>query len=194
MTTTRRYESELRQAGAEATRRSILDGAIRVMARGPASVSIPAVAEEAGVSVPTVYRHFGDKQGLVDAIVPYVGEQLGFRPDPSLGSIEDIDRLVHELFRHYAEADPLIRAALTSGSGPIRAGSVELRMGMLADALAQLAPNMSADERLRLSRVLVILTCSEALRIWQDRFELAADEVADHVSWAVRTLIESTSA
>jgi AcrR family transcriptional regulator len=51
--------NELRAAQAQATRARILEATVNVMARGVASVSIPAVAREARVSVPTVYRHFG---------------------------------------------------------------------------------------------------------------------------------------
>ena len=58
----RTYRSELRAQQADETRARILDATVRVMARGLASLSIPAVAREAGVSVPTVYRHFATKR------------------------------------------------------------------------------------------------------------------------------------
>jgi len=57
----RPYNNELRAQQAEATRSRILDATIRVMAGGVGTLSIPDVAREAGVSVPTIYRHFGTK-------------------------------------------------------------------------------------------------------------------------------------
>jgi AcrR family transcriptional regulator len=74
---TRSYRSELRAEQARATRDRILEATLRVMARGLASLSIPEVAREAGVSVPTVYRHFGDLDALLDAFWPWFVESLG---------------------------------------------------------------------------------------------------------------------
>ena len=64
--------NELRAAQAQATRARILEATVAVMARGVASVSIPAVAREAGVSVPTVYRHFATKRDLLTSVFPHV--------------------------------------------------------------------------------------------------------------------------
>jgi hypothetical protein len=68
--TSRVYGSPLRVHQAEETRERILDATVRVMARGLTSVSIPAGAREAGVSVPTIYRHFGTKTDLLAAVYP----------------------------------------------------------------------------------------------------------------------------
>ena len=75
--TGRSYRSQLRDEQAEATRARILDATIRVIARGLANVSIPAVAREAGVSVPTIYRHFGTKDDLLAAVYPHVVRRAG---------------------------------------------------------------------------------------------------------------------
>src|SRR5690349_19462837 len=72
---TRAYSSALRDERAEDTRQRILDALIRTMARGIAELSVPAVALEAGVSVPTVYRHFRTKADLVAALGPYLTEK-----------------------------------------------------------------------------------------------------------------------
>jgi AcrR family transcriptional regulator len=54
------------------------------------AVSLRAVAQRVGVSVPSIYLHFADKQGLLDAVCEEVFEQLHVRlraaaegaPDP----------------------------------------------------------------------------------------------------------------
>lgn len=52
---------------APATR--IVEAAARLLAEGgTAAVTTRAVAREAGVQAPTIYRHFGDKDGLLDAV------------------------------------------------------------------------------------------------------------------------------
>ncbi|GAB3428739.1 TetR/AcrR family transcriptional regulator [Flindersiella endophytica] len=66
----RRYESARRAEQAEQTRADIADAARRLFVeRGWATTTIRAVAQEAGVSVPTVYATYGDKPGLVRALV-----------------------------------------------------------------------------------------------------------------------------
>jgi AcrR family transcriptional regulator len=57
-----------REAIAERNVEAILDGAERLLARHE-SLSMSAVATEAGVSRPTVYAHFPDRRRLLEALV-----------------------------------------------------------------------------------------------------------------------------
>ena len=74
---TRAYGSPLRAQQAEETRERILDATVRVMAKGLAFVSVPQVAREAAVSVPTVYRHFATKRDLLGAVYPHSVRRAG---------------------------------------------------------------------------------------------------------------------
>lgn len=59
-----------RKALLEATEALLLEG-------GPEAVSIRAVVKRSGFSTPTIYHHFGDKDGLIDAVLELrVAEQL----------------------------------------------------------------------------------------------------------------------
>ena len=61
-------QPSLRTAQAAATRRRIVDGLLAVLTEDhPATLSVPAVARRAGVSVATVYRYFPTKEALLDA-------------------------------------------------------------------------------------------------------------------------------
>jgi AcrR family transcriptional regulator len=72
----RRYNSAGRKEQARRSREAILDAAQRLfLEAGYAVTTIAAIAEEAGVSVETVYKAFGGKPGLVRAI--YEGGLLG---------------------------------------------------------------------------------------------------------------------
>jgi AcrR family transcriptional regulator len=56
--------------GREAVRRALLDAASALFAaRGPAEISVRAVARAAGVNHGLVHRHFGSKQALVRAVM-----------------------------------------------------------------------------------------------------------------------------
>ncbi|WP_020667227.1 TetR/AcrR family transcriptional regulator [Amycolatopsis nigrescens] len=58
------------------TRTRILEAAAALLADSPiADVSTRAVCEAAGVGAPALYRQFGDKEGLLSAVVDYGFEQ-----------------------------------------------------------------------------------------------------------------------
>jgi AcrR family transcriptional regulator len=80
----RRYTLRARAAGADRTKRRIIEAAIALYeARGPADTTISAVAIHAGVQRLTVYRHFPDERLLLDACWDY---WMLLHPLPSLHS------------------------------------------------------------------------------------------------------------
>jgi AcrR family transcriptional regulator len=65
----RAYQSALRRRQAHSTRGLILDSAALLFGQnGFSSVTIEAIARQAGVAVPTIYAAFGSKSGLVAAL------------------------------------------------------------------------------------------------------------------------------
>jgi AcrR family transcriptional regulator len=65
----RRYDSPRRRAQAQATRQAILDAAHQLLGRqGYSGTSMPAIAEEAGVALKTIYVYFPTKAALVRAL------------------------------------------------------------------------------------------------------------------------------
>ncbi|MFD0689471.1 TetR/AcrR family transcriptional regulator [Actinomadura fibrosa] len=59
--------------GRAGTRTNLVEVAARLLReQGPAAVTTRAVAQAAGVQAPTIYRLFGDKDGLLDAVAEHV--------------------------------------------------------------------------------------------------------------------------
>ena len=59
--------------GSSSTRRKIIEAAAGLLGeRGPAAVTTRGVAEQAGVQPPAIYRLFGDKDGLLEAVAEHV--------------------------------------------------------------------------------------------------------------------------
>ncbi|NHA66536.1 TetR/AcrR family transcriptional regulator [Phycicoccus flavus] len=57
----------------QATRTAIVEAAARLLRDGgPAAMTTRGVAEAAGVQAPTIYRQFGDKDGLLEAVAEHV--------------------------------------------------------------------------------------------------------------------------
>lgn len=66
----RHYDSSRRREQARANRRAVLEAARRLfLDRGYAGTTVAAIAAEAGVSVETVYKAFGNKSGLIKSVV-----------------------------------------------------------------------------------------------------------------------------
>lgn len=186
----RRYASSLREEQATATRERILDGFIRTMARGLAEVSIPAVAHEAGVSVPTVYRHFRSKRELFAAVGPYASTKAGFLPDEIPWTLEDEPRLVREIFRRGEALDDTLRAAFASQLGQqARREMMPERLEMHRRSVRRSLPDLSDDDTEHFARVLLILHSSATQRAFKDYLGLGADAAAAHVAWATQTLL-----
>ena len=69
----RRYVKDSSTSTRDSTRRRIVDAAARLLQEnGPGAVTTRGVAESAGVQAPAIYRLFGDKNGLLDAVAEHV--------------------------------------------------------------------------------------------------------------------------
>jgi AcrR family transcriptional regulator len=191
---TREYRSRLRADQAEETRARILDAAIRVMAGGLAFVSIPAVAREAGVSVPTVYRHFKTKPDLLAAVYPHVVRRAGLDKLVPPRSIDELRAGVRAYFDQVESFDDLARAAMASpASEEVRAINMPDRRVMFRRLTETIRPKLSEADRDRIARLLVVLTSSSALRLWRDHLGASVDEAADDVEWLVSAAIAAAT-
>lgn len=191
----RPYRSELRETQAAATRDRILDAAVRVMARGIASVSIPAVAREAGVSVPTVYRHFATKATLLESIYPFLMRRSGVDRVPMPRTIGEVRGSVRAIFERLETLDDVARvAALSPGGDEARHASIPGRLDV-ARGLAELQdPRLTATDRERIARLMTVLVNSGSLRMWRTHLGLSLEEAADDIDWILRAAVAAAAA
>jgi AcrR family transcriptional regulator len=78
-----------RPASSNQTRDRLLLSAARLLHEsGGRTVSTRAICERAGVQAPTLYHHFGSKQGLIDAVIRHGFEQY-LEPDWADGATVD---------------------------------------------------------------------------------------------------------
>ena len=192
-TGTRTYRSRLRAEQAEETRARILDATGRLMARGIASLSIPAVAREAGVSVATVYRHFATKQQLVEAIYPHVMRRAAINQPPPPRSISELGDGVRWYLEHLDSLDDQARAAMASGAADeVRRATMPNRVAVFRELADSVVPKLADADRDRLARLLVVLTQSSSLRMWHDHLGLSVEEVAEEIDWLVKAAIATS--
>jgi AcrR family transcriptional regulator len=189
--TRKSYASPLRDQQADATRTRILEALVRTMANGVAGLSVPAVAREAGVSIPTIYRHFGSKQGLVQALFPHVAAKIGLMPDKLPETFADLDRMVRQMFRNLAGMDETLRAAMASELGQqVRQATMSERRAMVRQTVGGLAPDLPDPDLERLAAVFLILMSTPVFRALKDYLQLGPGSAAELVSWAMSALID----
>lgn len=118
-------------------RRAILEGADAVIQRDGPDASMAAIAAEAAISKPVLYRHFGDKSGLYRALAERHVEEL-------------LDRIRNEL---HATTDFTTRARATIGAylGMIRA-NLNLYRFLMHRATAE-DPRTHSDVGLMVRRI-----------------------------------------
>jgi AcrR family transcriptional regulator len=190
----RPYQSRLREEQAQSTHDRILDATARVLAGGFASVSIPAIAREAGVSVPTVYRIFGTKRGLLDAIYPYAIRRARTGDLRLPTSIEDYRDGVRTIFERLESFDEIDRAAIASrGAEEVRHSSMDARLAVSRKVAETIAPDLSVEDREHLARIGILLTMSASARMLRDHLGLSLEEAVDEVDWAIRAVIAGRS-
>lgn len=106
------------RADARRNIRSILEAAARVLAEDPAA-SVQAIAERADVSRPTVYRHFANREELIEAIRLEAMAQALEKLDAAAASTETaadaLEHLILEL-ADIAARYPLLASLI--GTGP----------------------------------------------------------------------------
>lgn len=186
----RTYRSRLRADQARETRDRILDATVRVMAGGLASTSIPAVAREAGVSVPTVYRHFRTKGDLLAAVYPHVARRAGIDDGMEPRTLGELREGLRRVFERIDAMDDLARAAMASpGADEVRHATMPSRLARIRRLVDAVAPALPAEDRARLVRLLVIVTSSSSLRVWRDHLGASVDEAVADIDWLLRVAI-----
>jgi AcrR family transcriptional regulator len=186
--------NEFRAAQAQATRVRILEATVSVMARGVASVSIPAVAREAAVSVPTVYRHFGTKRDLLAAVFPHVVRRAGLDELVPPRSIDELGRGVRALFERIDSAGDLARAAAASPAAEeVRRVDMPARLEMNRRLADSIEPKLTPGDRDRIARLLTILVSASALRVWRDHLGSTVEQAATDIDWVISAAIAAST-
>jgi AcrR family transcriptional regulator len=178
----------------EMTHDLILEGLIRTMARGGVIWSIPDVAREAGVSVPTVYRYFRTKKDLVQALSVYVLQKAGLNNMQLPHSPEDLVSMARELYiRSEGMSDAFRMASLSELAQEIRKEGIPMRLKLIEEALAPILSSFNEQHRLYLVRMVLLLTSSAMIRAFKDYLDLTGTEAADTLTWAILTLTHAGS-
>jgi AcrR family transcriptional regulator len=130
----------------ERRRQQLLDVADRVVqARGP-RVSMDEIASQAGITKPVLYRHFGDKDGLYEALTRRYVDVLARALRPAVETDDPRSRLAAAIdaYLSYVEREPeRYRFLLHAGEQPRTAQIVaDFRRRHIADCAFTAVENL----------------------------------------------------
>lgn len=194
---TRIYRSPLRDERAVQTRARILDGLVQVLARnGIAELSIPLIARQANVSIPSVYRYFPTKKHLIAALDEYAHQRGSFTLDEfgPLDTPEDLAKIVPLTFKRREAIESTLSAAMNSRLGyTIRHQEFVERARHFSKALRRVTKRLSSKERQWLTDVVFVLSSYACVRAFRDYLGLNTEEAGKRVGWAIRVLARGAS-
>jgi len=142
------------------TRSRIVDVAAQLLRdHGPAAVTTRGVAEAAGVQAPTIYRLFGDKDGLLDAVAEhvmatYVAAKASIVDAASADDVDPIDdlRAGWQMQIDFGIANPTLSALLSDPGRALRSPAAQSGRHILQARVHRVA----LTGRLRVSEQLAV--------------------------------------
>ncbi len=173
-------------------RRQLLDAADRVVRRDGPDASMVTIAAEAGVTKPILYRHFGDKGGLYQALAERHTATLLERLHHALSVPADRSRrtlLVVDAYLASIEAEPAIyrflmhRAAEEEPAvGGMVASFTEQIAELLAVGIAGALGDPAESHRARAWGFGMVGAVQAAGDWWLDTAALTRAELAEHLA------------
>lgn len=178
----------LRQQQRAVTRERILHALAELLeTEHPLELSMAAIAEHAGVSEPTLYRHFSTKRNLFAALGSALFRQVTADITPT--NVDELVEIIPTLYRRFSEMEATARRALAAPAGGAtpRPSSTE-RLEMLRAVMGDGLDGRAAAESAFVLRGLLLLTSPLSLIYWQDYLGITVDEAADTAAWLIRKL------
>jgi AcrR family transcriptional regulator len=190
---TRRYDMRTRQQAKDATRDAIIDAAIDAFdAERTLSITLPAVAERADVTVKTVLRHFGSRDALIDAAWQRLFDAIRAEREPPP---EDPPTALKILIEHYERRGTMVLSTLAEEDKDPRAQRMNSagRLGhrvWVEQVFGTRLPEQP-DERSRLIDVLVVATDVYTWKILRLDRGLAVGDVCDRMLLMTEALLSA---
>ena len=183
-----RLPPTLRERQKETTHEEIVSTAMRLL-RESGEMTHEAIAEQTGMSVRTVFRHFPSRDLLIAATWERLKADTGTRFPQSEAEIVE---LAPEMYRRFDDHRQLVRAFLFSGIGSeVRDAGADEGRKAFEKALHQATKHLSLQRRKQTLAVFLALYSAPAWQLMRDRGRLSNEEAAQAVKWAMSSLLES---
>jgi AcrR family transcriptional regulator len=189
----REYNSPAREQAMAETREKILEAVVRVILDdGIHAFTIQAVADRAGVSHRTVYRHFATREALLTGLneaVYATSEPAGVAAPTDIAGLR---ALVRPLFAHFHTIRDAMRATVIAGVAlgfqtPQQRQQLDLGRELLRAAY----PGLGEQRLTEAAAMLRLLISRHSWHALSVEMQLPPEPIGNTVSWAVNTLLDA---
>ena len=190
------YTSTLRERQVAQTRELILDAVTTLLGdRRADEVATRAIAAEAGVSERTVYRHFPDREALLEGLAQRLPQLDCVAPSFAADGLDALGptsrHLMELLDEHYVTA----RAEAVFNADPRRfAAGTRANTRAMRTLLANELPELDEREQLRIAAVIRCLVSTQAWLRMREEFGVPGIESGPVVAWVIDTIIRELRA
>lgn len=173
----RKYDSSRRQQqGRERILEAALDLARASGGWNWVDITFKTVADAAGVSERTVYRHFPTQSDLHEALLLRINQDAGISYDDL--SVDDVSELVGRLFTSLSTFDRALHTQPTPS---------EAAIAMNRDRMQALLDACGGDRRL--AALLDVLWSNDTYERLSSIWRMPTDDAVDAVTWAIDRLL-----
>lgn len=188
----RHYSSPLRAEQAQRTRDLILDAFTDLLEdRRADEITTREIAQRAGVSQPTVYRHFPDRTALLKGLSARIGTRMGM-PAP-VGVSPNADDLGAQIETMYRGADDVaveVRAEVLLNSDPRwYAEQTRRTSAAFQVAVAEAFPDLDGHQHAQIAGLLRCLGSSHSWLRMREEFGVAGAESGPMTRWAMELIL-----
>ncbi len=166
-----------------------ITAAVGALIQEQGQFTIAEVADRSGVSPATIYRHYPDREALVQA----VAYEDTYRRDADPQTVPEWRELLHDVWRWQEDNyDRVVAVSSTPAGREMRAARIRDRERIISQNLERLGidPNTPAGRRMLL--LWSIVPSSRTYLEFREVFGLDAAEGSELVTWAVTALIRAT--
>lgn len=187
------YTSKLRAMQKEQTGQLILVAVAKILNRADLSaVTVAEVAQVAGVTERTIYRHFSTREDLLKAFWSWQLQQAAGEQVTTPQTVPALLETVQRLFASLDADEGVIRAMLSSPEGrDIRLQTNRTRYDHMLAFVEALLPNLPRHERHSLASGIVVVSSVMSWMFMRDHCGYDGKRAGEAAAYAVRLMIES---
>lgn len=190
---TRKYDSKRRTVSAEQTRLAIVEAAIKLHGIGITAFS--AVADEAGVALPTVTKHFPTREDLFMACTAH---HLGHLTLPTVEELravrhpaDRLRRLVQEVCQlHEQTFGQLWTGYKLEDESPVLMKAVQSYEALIANLVETLTFDDTEKDRAAIAAFVRAMLNPLTYRALRSRNQLSMEEVIQHMTSALASVLQ----
>ncbi len=188
----RSYTSPLRSHQKEITRERILETVAEIINEGRIlDFSIKEVADRAGVSYGSVYRHFSTRETLIEALYEAVSEIVAQSSPFSPKSLEEIPAEMGKTLTLFEENPTIVQAfAIALMVNNVHPNSRHQRDQQIQQIVLESNPHLTPEVSKQAAAILSHLISTLTWATLKQRFGLDSEETANALNWALKTLIK----